>query len=606
MKCTYQIGQSLIAGVLSIAVLATSSGCTLSTVRFSKIEEIRRQTRTVAVVPANAVVRTYFEPAFARGKVTGASKGAGLGAVYGFFGSFDVLKGGELAIFIWPIVAPITTIAGAVGGAQGGSKAAVPSEDVEAAQGLICEDGSKNIQESFAQHLLTAGTNITGYRFQIAGEAGKPGLGTGNSADLTVETEISSVGFVGGEGKNPAISLSIDATVKAMNLSGDTEVYRGQKRYISLPKPLGVWAENKAALLKQEVDAALTSIAEQAADELFLVHDFYSGARRCLATAGPDDAKLLWEAFPTEQDRKSEPEGAGRISEVRYDVMVWRASLLGEGRPDPEVIYEDGRFAVHHVKASQQFMPVTTSEQSMNPTGEVIDSKTIVKNVLVAEPDQKIQLALNADYECSIRARFKLDGKTRMTNWSPHYRFTTPVYKELPLSQPTYTSPVQVTGKTFHTRVNIWHDYSGRIYSTNFHEGTMLPIGTKIRIAEIVHDNPLNRYVRFEDGTGKSYVLIFQMRHERSVVTPWHLFDHYFTFNDPLAEGGAFRALSPEEQENVRTGSVDIGMSKAAVIMAFGYPPGHKTPSLEHDAWIYWLNGKQTRTVRFEKDRVVN
>jgi hypothetical protein len=66
MKCTCLIGQSFIAGVLSITVLVTSSGCAPSTAHFPKMEETRRQSRTVAVVPENSVPMIYFEPAFRR------------------------------------------------------------------------------------------------------------------------------------------------------------------------------------------------------------------------------------------------------------------------------------------------------------------------------------------------------------------------------------------------------------------------------------------------------------------------------------------------------------------------------------------------------------
>jgi hypothetical protein len=58
-------------------------------------------------------------------------------------------------IVLWPII-PVVTIAGAAAGAESGAKRAVPVEDADTAHGLMCEDGS-NIQERFAQHLLTAG-----------------------------------------------------------------------------------------------------------------------------------------------------------------------------------------------------------------------------------------------------------------------------------------------------------------------------------------------------------------------------------------------------------------------------------------------------------------
>jgi hypothetical protein len=40
-------------------------------------------------------------------------------------------------------------------------------------------------------------------------------------------------------------------------------------------------------------------------------------------------------------------------------------------------------------------------------------------------------------------------------------------------------------------------------------------------------------------------------------------------------------------------------MSKDAVVMAYGYPPDHKTPSLKTDLWTYWENRLISITVQF-------
>jgi hypothetical protein len=95
------------------------------------------------------------------------------------------------------------------------------------------------------------------------------------------------------------------------------------------------------------------------------------------------------------------------------------------------------------------------------------------------------------------------------------------------------------------------------------------------------------------------------MRHAREGLTMWHLFDHYFGTKDPLADGSAFRALSTLEQENIIAGKVVDGMIKSAVLMAYGYPPSHKMPSLVQDSWIYWLDGKASIIVHFKDGRVL-
>jgi len=170
----------------------------------------------------------------------------------------------------------------------------------------------------------------------------------------------------------------------------------------------------------------------------------------------------------------------------------------------------------------------------------------------------------------------------------------------------------QVRGKTFYTTANIWYERRDQIDSTNYHKGAVLPIGTKITEVfdgPTTPDSPLgiqtfNRFIRFDDETGQSYKLIFISRHASAGISVWDLFRQYFSENNPMGEEGAFRSLTAEEQKNVMAGKIADGMSKTAVIMAYGYPPGHRTPSLKLDKWIYWENRFKTRTVYFSDDKV--
>jgi hypothetical protein len=93
-------------------------------------------------------------------------------------------------------------------------------------------------------------------------------------------------------------------------------------------------------------------------------------------------------------------------------------------------------------------------------------------------------------------------------------------------------------------------------------------------------------------------------RHAREGMTVWDLFRQYFSENNPMGEGGAFWSLTAEEQQSVMAGEIAVGMSKTAVVMAYGYPPGHRTPSLKLDKWTYWENRFKTRTVNFSDDKV--
>jgi hypothetical protein len=172
-----------------------------------------------------------------------------------------------------------------------------------------------------------------------------------------------------------------------------------------------------------------------------------------------------------------------------------------------------------------------------------------------------------------------------------------------------------VTGKTFYTAANIWYEKPGPIESTNFHRGVIIPIGTKVKIREMYDgssarnalDNTVQEhYVRFDDEAGQSYQFVFKRKNAKRGSTIWDLFQQYFSKDDPMAPGGPFKSLSAEEQQAVIAGEVREGMSRSAVLMAYGYPPGSKTPILDADEWVYWDSRRKLRTVAFEDGQVAD
>jgi len=47
-------------------------------------------------------------------------------------------------------------------------------------------------------------------------------------------------------------------------------------------------------------------------------------------------------------------------------------------------------------------------------------------------------------------------------------------------------------------------------------------------------------------------------------------------------------------------------MSREAVIISYGYPPAHQTPSLESNKWKYWKSRGTNFFVYFDKDGKVS
>jgi len=155
-----------------------------------------------------------------------------------------------------------------------------------------------------------------------------------------------------------------------------------------------------------------------------------------------------------------------------------------------------------------------------------------------------------------------------------------------------------VENKTYYTNINIWVEYPKDILSTNFHRGTMIPAGTKVQITYC-------RGVKIKfisEDEGVTYTLVHSRRH--SSIKLQEVFKRYFSEDDVMARGGSFRKLKKSEKENVKDGVIDIGMSKDAVLIAYGYPPTHVTPSLHSNVWTYWESRARRIIVHFKDDKV--
>ena len=156
-----------------------------------------------------------------------------------------------------------------------------------------------------------------------------------------------------------------------------------------------------------------------------------------------------------------------------------------------------------------------------------------------------------------------------------------------------------VNGKTFYTKANIWYESLDKIYSTNYHRGAILPVGTRVVIKKVG-----SKYIKFTDNDGVDYRILYVKKHSPG-VSVWDHFDRYFSEEDPMRTGGAFEKFTKAEQEQIKLGEIAEGMSEDAVIMAYGYPPPIKTPNLKSRSWIFMLSRFTTQIVQFKDDKVV-
>lgn len=164
---------------------------------------------------------------------------------------------------------------------------------------------------------------------------------------------------------------------------------------------------------------------------------------------------------------------------------------------------------------------------------------------------------------------------------------------------PSVHAEKDVVGKTFYTTTNIWYENPEKVYSTNYHRGTILPVGTKVTIKKLRGEE-----IQFVDKSELTFKIIFLKKHSSHKMTIWDYFDQYFSEENPMRKGGPFQKFSKDEKDNIKMGEIAVGMSKAAVLMSYGYPPSHRTPSLKSDGWIYWTNRFVNSPVYFKNGKV--
>ena len=166
---------------------------------------------------------------------------------------------------------------------------------------------------------------------------------------------------------------------------------------------------------------------------------------------------------------------------------------------------------------------------------------------------------------------------------------------------PSVHAKKEVAGKTFYTTANIWYENPAKIYSTNYHRGAIIPVGTKVTIKKVASDE-----IKFVDERGIGFTVIYLQKHSAPNTTIWNYFDQYFSEENPMRKSGPFEKFSKNEKNNIKIGQIKEGMSKSAVLMSYGYPPTHRTPSLESDVWIYWSSRFMKITVYFTDGKVFN
>jgi hypothetical protein len=135
--------------------------------------------------------------------------------------------------------------------------------------------------------------------------------------------------------------------------------------------------------------------------------------------------------------------------------------------------------------------------------------------------------------------------------------------------------PAPETGKQYYMRHNIMYE-EGSHATTNYWRGALLPVNTKVTLLSLGRGGMLLQV----DGSGEK-VRIEYSKHGRRPMP-------VVAKNMLSARPVPIEKFDAETQGNIKSGNVTLGMTKEQVVIARGYPPAHKTPSIDGDKWQYW------------------
>ena len=129
-----------------------------------------------------------------------------------------------------------------------------------------------------------------------------------------------------------------------------------------------------------------------------------------------------------------------------------------------------------------------------------------------------------------------------------------------------------------------------KLYSINYQREGLIPVCSEV----VLEDLGRKRLIFTVKKTGTTY----NYDHHRSAGEfTEHLKDYFGSSCDK----SKVKKLSKLDQKGIKKGRASKGMSKQGVIYAIGYPPKHRTPNLDSDVWVYWVNRFKTMAVEFDE-----
>lgn len=149
------------------------------------------------------------------------------------------------------------------------------------------------------------------------------------------------------------------------------------------------------------------------------------------------------------------------------------------------------------------------------------------------------------------------------------------------------SEPAPVAGQQYYTRYCFMYE-KGESPTTNYWRGTLVPINSPVTLVAL---GAKNLVLRLEGGENVKIENIEKFTKRDMATIARELLG---------AQPVPLEKFDEAMQRAIKSGTLKLGMTKEQVVMARGYPPRHKTPSLDGDTWVYWSSRFVVHTIVFE------
>ncbi len=124
-----------------------------------------------------------------------------------------------------------------------------------------------------------------------------------------------------------------------------------------------------------------------------------------------------------------------------------------------------------------------------------------------------------------------------------------------------------------YTQVNMWEG-KNKVYGINYNKGLMIPVNSKVKIlavnAKVITFEFMDQKINYY--THKKYTKVDSIAMMKRI------------FGTKPVDLTKFSKLA---QENIKAGTLAVGMTKEETIVSRGYPPLYTTLSLKADYWKF-------------------